>query len=99
MVDAPAAGQRLNVEVNSHNGPPLIEGVALHPAAQNHVTVKLVNGYNASYPLEDVQSIELLGATDLPDTSAPLAVSTDTACSRDEPQPQLMSVTKIRPSR
>ncbi len=82
MVDAPAAGQRVKVEVNSHNGPTIIEGVALHPAAQNHVTVKLVNGYNASYPLEDVQSIELLGATDLPDTSAPLAVSTDDSLPR-----------------
>jgi glutamyl-tRNA(Gln) amidotransferase subunit D len=63
MVDAPVAGQRVKVEVNSHNGLTTIEGVTLHPAAKNHLTVKLVNGYNASYPLEDVQEIEILGTT------------------------------------
>ena len=62
MVDAPVAGQRVKVEVNSHNGSTTIQGVALHPAAKNHLTVKLVNGYNASYPLEEVQSIEILGS-------------------------------------
>lgn len=61
MVDAPVAGQRVKVEVNSHNGSTTIQGVALHPAANNHITVKLVNGYNASYPMDEVQSIEILG--------------------------------------
>ena len=32
----------------------------LHPAAKNHLTIKLVNGYNASYPLDEVTSIEML---------------------------------------
>ena len=74
MVDAPTAGQRVKVEVNSHNGRTTIEGVALHPAAKKHVSVKLVNGYNASYPLEDVLSIEILGTTqspEIPTSSAP----------------------------
>jgi len=82
MVDAPPAGQRVKVEVNSHNGPTVIEGVALHPAASNHVTVKLVNGYNASYPLEDVQSIELLGTTERTDAPNPLTVNTDESLPR-----------------
>jgi len=77
MVDAPAVGQRVKVEVNSHNGATTVEGVALHPAAKNHLTVKLVNGYNASYPLEDVQSVEILGTSTPPTASAPVAASTD----------------------
>lgn len=60
MVDVPSAGQRVKLEVETRNGKTHIEGVVLHPAAKNHLTVKLVNGYNASYPLEEVTSIELL---------------------------------------
>ena len=79
MVESPVAGQRVKVEVNSHNGSTTIHGVALHPAAKNHITVKLVNGYNASYPLEEVQSIEILGTkSPLPEvngTSVPEAIS------------------------
>ncbi len=79
MVDAPVAGQRVKVEVNSHNGLTTIQGVALHPAAKNHITVKLVNGYNASYPLEEVQSIEILGShTPSPDENASSTVLDET---------------------
>ena len=60
MVDVPPAGQRVKIEVESRNGKTHIEGVVLHPAAKNHLTVKLVNGYNASYPLDEVTSVELL---------------------------------------
>ena len=74
MVESPVAGQRVKVEVNSHKGLTAIHGVALHPAAKNHITVKLVNGYNASYPLEEVQSIEILGTNSpLPDVKQPSA--------------------------
>ena len=74
VVESPVAGQRVKVEVNSHNGLTTIHGVALHPAAKNHITVKLVNGYNASYPLEEVQSIEILGTNSpLPDVKPPSA--------------------------
>ncbi|MDA8680179.1 Glu-tRNA(Gln) amidotransferase subunit GatD [Euryarchaeota archaeon] len=60
MVDVPPAGQRVKLEVETRNGQTYIEGVVLHPAAKNHLTVKLVNGYNASYPLNEVTSVELL---------------------------------------
>ena len=60
MVDVPPAGQRVKLEVETRNGQTCIEGVVLHPAAKNHLTVKLVNGYNASYPLNEVTSVELL---------------------------------------
>ena len=82
MVDAPTAGQRVKVEVNSHNGRTSIEGVALHPAAKNHVSVKLVNGYNASYPLEDVLSIEILGTTKSPEISTSSAPAIDKSLPR-----------------
>tara|TARA_B110000967_G_C18893875_1_gene569244 strand:+ start:123 stop:1478 length:1356 start_codon:yes stop_codon:yes gene_type:complete len=82
MVDAPTAGQRVKVEVNSHNGRTTIEGVALHPAAKKHVSVKLVNGYNASYPLEDVLSIEILGTTKSPEISTSSAPAIDKSLPR-----------------
>ena len=61
MVDIPDIGHRVQIEVNGHNGKTTHEGVILHPAAPNHVTVKLVNGYNASYPIDEVTSIEIIG--------------------------------------
>ena len=61
MVDAPQPGERVKIEVVSHNGITSLEGITLHPAARNHITLKLINGYNASYPLDSIQSIELIG--------------------------------------
>lgn len=61
MVDAPLPGERVKIEVASHNGMTTVEGIVLHPAAPHHITLKLVNGYNASYPLEAVQSMEVTG--------------------------------------
>ena len=79
MVESPVAGQRVKVEVNSHNGSTTIQGVALHPAAKDHITIKLVNGYNASYPLEEVQSIEILGTNPpLPVLKSPAKVADST---------------------
>ena len=37
MVDAPVAGQRVKVEVNSHNGSTTIQGVA--PVSYTHLTL------------------------------------------------------------
>ncbi len=77
MVESPVAGQRVKVEVNSHNGLTVIQGVALHPAAKNHVTLKLVNGYNASYPIEEIESIEILGSNTPLSEQKPLPVDVD----------------------
>ena len=82
MVDAPTAGQRVKVELNSHNGPTLVEGVALHPAAKNHITIKLVNGYNASYPVEEILSLEILGSTPAVVESSPPQTITDSSLPR-----------------
>ena len=61
MVEIPDVGQKVSLEVKTHNGTTIIEGILLHPSAKNHVTVKLVNGYNTSYPVDDVISIEITG--------------------------------------
>jgi glutamyl-tRNA(Gln) amidotransferase subunit D len=45
-----------------------LEGVVLPPAAKGHLTVKLANGYNASYPMEEVSSIEVRGQNVNPKT-------------------------------
>ncbi|MBT60985.1 MAG: Glu-tRNA(Gln) amidotransferase GatDE subunit D [Euryarchaeota archaeon] len=61
MVDAASPGQRVNVEVSTLNGVTQLQGIVIPPASKGHLTVKLVNGYNASYPLEEISSIEVLG--------------------------------------
>ena len=62
MVDIPDIGQKVQIEVNGHNGKTIHEGVILHPAAKNHVTIKLVNGYNASYHIDEITSIQVTGS-------------------------------------
>ena len=61
MVEVPSPGQRVNLEVESHNGKTVLEGIVLHPAARSHITLKLANGYNASYPLESIHSVTVIG--------------------------------------
>jgi glutamyl-tRNA(Gln) amidotransferase subunit D len=79
MVDAPQPGERVKIEVASHNGMTEMHGVVLHPAAPRHITLKLVNGYNASYPLESIESLEVLGQMDAPVTgvAAPVTASNE----------------------
>ena len=60
MVDIPDIGHRVQIEVDGHNGKTTHEGVILHPAAPNHVTLKLVNGYNASYSIDEILDIEII---------------------------------------
>jgi len=64
MVDVPDIGQRVRIEVDGHNGKTMHEGIVLPPASPKHITVKLVNGYNASYHLEEVQMIEVIGPSE-----------------------------------
>ena len=49
----PEVGLKVRIEVESHNGSTNFEGIVLHPASKGHLTLKLVNGYNASYLLEE----------------------------------------------
>ena len=61
MVDIPDVGHTVKIEVQGHNGNTSHEGIILHPAAKDHITVKLPNGYNASYPVEAIISVEVTG--------------------------------------
>ena len=58
MVEMPAIGKRVRMVADGPAGSTSHEGVVLPGAAQNHITVKLVNGYNVSYPIEMVKSID-----------------------------------------
>lgn len=61
MVDVPDTGSRVLATVESHNGSTQIEGIITPAASAGHVTIKLVNGYNASYSLDSITSIEVIG--------------------------------------
>ena len=60
MVEMPEVGLKVRIEVESHNGPTNFEGIVLHPASKGHLTLKLVNGYNASYLLEEISDLEII---------------------------------------
>ena len=79
MVDVPSPGQRVNLSVESHNGTTVMEGVVLHPAAKHHVTLKLANGYNASYPTDAIVSCEVIGGLEpkKAQASKPLETASD----------------------
>ena len=60
MVEMPALGKRVKIIAQSPSGSTTHQGVVLPGAAPDHLTIKLANGYNVSYPLDDVKSIEEL---------------------------------------
>ena len=60
MVEMPALGKRVKIIAQSPSGSTTHQGVVLPGAAPNHLTIKLANGYNVRYPLDDVKSIEEL---------------------------------------
>lgn len=60
MVEMPALGKRVKIVAQSPSGSTTHQGVVLPGAAPDHLTIKLANGYNVSYPLDDVESIEEL---------------------------------------
>ncbi len=63
MVDVPDDGSRVLIEVESHNGSTKIEGFVIPAAAAGHITIKLVNGYNASYAIDSITSLEIVENT------------------------------------
>ena len=50
MVDWPDAGTPVRLVVKTWAGETSHEGIALPPAGPKLVTMKLINGYNISYP-------------------------------------------------
>jgi len=63
MVEIPTIGKRVRMLVAGPAGSTSHEGVVLPGAAQDHITVKLVNGYNVSYPIDMVESIDEISDT------------------------------------
>tara|TARA_Y100001978_G_scaffold41003_1_gene36494 strand:- start:20 stop:274 length:255 start_codon:yes stop_codon:yes gene_type:complete len=55
MVELPEPGVRIRAVVLTHDESVEHTGLVLPPAAAGHITIKLDNGYNVSYPSEAVQ--------------------------------------------
>ncbi|MDP6199481.1 MAG: hypothetical protein QF531_01810 [Candidatus Poseidonia sp.] len=60
MVALPNPGVRVKATVNTHNETVEHTGLVLPPAAKGHLSLKLDNGYNVSYPIDSVQQWEEL---------------------------------------
>ena len=86
MVDLPPAGERARATFATHNGEVEHSGLVLPPSAPKHITIKLDNGYNVSFPNEALMSWEPLEAA--AETTAPL-LATVTA-SGDLPRVRLI---------
>lgn len=61
-MEMPEAGSRVLIRATTFDGEVEHEGLLLAPAAQGCITVKLVNGYNVTYPLDTVSTLELIEA-------------------------------------
>jgi glutamyl-tRNA(Gln) amidotransferase subunit D len=70
MVEAPEEGKRVKALFASHNGEVEHKGLVLPPSASHHVTLKLDNGYNVSFPLHALQSWQELEAVPPADAQA-----------------------------
>ena len=57
MVKVPDPGARIKVTVDTHNDTVEHVGLVL-PRSKGHLSIKLDNGYNVSYPIDDVQTWE-----------------------------------------
>ena len=66
MVEMPTLGKRVKIIAQSPSGSTSHQGVVLPGAAPDHLTIKLANGYNISYPLSSVDSIEEIGDSTTP---------------------------------
>ena len=60
MVDWPEAGTPVRLVVKTWSGETTHEGLSLPPAGPKLITMKLVNGYNISYPESVIQNVEIL---------------------------------------
>ena len=68
MVDLPEPGRRIKARVSTHNDTVEHVGLVLPPAAPKHISIKLENGYNVSYPVEAVEAWEELEGRELATT-------------------------------
>ncbi len=59
--DVPDVGSRVRFVATTWNGPTTVEGVLLAPSSEGYLTVKLVNGYNATHSLSSIEKIDVIG--------------------------------------
>ena len=85
MAQGLEVGNRVRLKLTTLDGETEIEGVVLPSALPDHITIKLVNGYNVSHPLE---SIEVLSSTKSELTATSSSVS-------DAPQNQDLPTVRI----
>ena len=71
MAEAPSVGTKVKLRLVTLSGDTIVEGVILPPAVEQHVTVKLPNGYNLSHPLSQMHVIESETKETQPSTQAP----------------------------
>ena len=71
MVDWPEPGTPVKVVIKTWSGMVEHEGLALPPSGPKLVTLKLVNGYNVSYPESYLESIEVLDEVQMAEDDTP----------------------------
>lgn len=71
MVDAPDVGLRIQATFTTHQGEVQHTGLVSPPAAPKHLTLKLENGYNVSFPVDSLVAYTILEAV-LPNETTPL---------------------------
>ena len=77
MVDWPEPGTPVKIVVKTWSGEDSHEGLALPAAGPNLVTLKLVNGYNISFPESYVLSLELLEEVQMIEEELPEIIPQD----------------------
>ena len=82
MVELPEPGVRISAVVLTHDETVEHIGLVLPPAATGHITIKLDNGYNVSYPSEAVQEWTGLPANEPPPSSELQAPAEDATLPR-----------------
>ena len=92
MTSGMLVGSNVRIRVSTLAGERDFEGTLLPPAGQGLVTLKLVNGYNLSYPEKDVLDIMVLGNTGeaMPQEDSPFE--------EDESLPEILLIIQVEPS-
>jgi len=77
MGEWPEAGTPVKVAVKTWSGVVEHEGLALPAAGPKLITLKLVNGYNVSYPESYVESVEILDEVEISEEEVPTPIEQD----------------------
>ncbi|MBA46444.1 MAG: Glu-tRNA(Gln) amidotransferase GatDE subunit D [Euryarchaeota archaeon] len=60
-MDIPQTGSKVRITLESRTGKQSHEGVIINPAGEGLLTIKLQNGYNLSHPINQINSIQVVG--------------------------------------